>query len=86
LDKRCKIHAIASVETIQFLFTESMIITPAEDNYLTAFKQAWVDKNLFKCNKIYTGKEYFNENKRQTQDIEMLTPIKGIKGQIQEKQ
>jgi hypothetical protein len=61
-----------------------MIIIPAEDNDLTVFKQTWGDKIFWKVllgEKIYSNKEYFNCNKRKTQDIEMLPPIKGIKGQ-----
>ncbi len=83
----CKIHTMASVRLGKIPFPESMIITPAEDNDLTAFKQAWGDNIFSKVilgDKIYSDKEYFNENKRKTQDIEMLTPIKGIKGQTEE--
>ena len=83
----CKIHTMASVRTGTIPFPESMIITPAEDNDLTAFKQAWGDNIFSKVilgDKAYSDKEYFNDNKRKTQDIEMLTPIKGIKGQTQE--
>ena len=83
----CKIHTMANVRPGTIPFPESMIITPAEDNDLTAFKQAWGDNIFSKVilgDKAYSDKEYFNENKRKAQDIEMLTPIKGIKGQTQE--
>jgi len=83
----CKIHTLASVRNKTIPFPESMIITPAEDNDLTVFKQAWGDKIFSKVilgDKIYSDKEYFNSNKRKTQDIEMLTPVKGIKGQTDE--
>jgi hypothetical protein len=54
---------------------------------LTTFKQAWGD-NIFSkvilSDKIYSDKEYFNDNKRKTQNIEMHTPVKGIKGQTEE--
>ena len=83
----CKIHTMANVRPGTIPFPESMIITPAEDNDLTAFKQAWGDNIFSKVilgDKAYSDKEYFNENKRKTQDIEMLTPIKGIKGQTEE--
>ena len=83
----CKIHTLASVRDKTIPFPESMIITPAEDNDLTVFKQAWGDKIFSKVilvDKIYSDKEYFNTEKRKTQDIEMLTPIKGIKGQTDE--
>ena len=36
----CKIHTMASVRQGTIPFPKSMIITPAEDNDLTAFKQA----------------------------------------------
>lgn len=83
----CKIHTMANVRPGTIPFPESMIITPADDNDLTAFKQAWGDNIFSKVilgDKAYSDKEYFNENKRKTQDIEMLTPIKGIKGQTEE--
>lgn len=83
----CKIHTMASVRRGKIPFPESMIITPAEDNDLTAFKQAWGDNIFSKVilgDKAYSDKEYFNDDKRKTQDIEMLTPVKGIKGQALE--
>ena len=83
----CKIHALASVVPDKIPFPESMIITPAQDNDLTVFKQAWGDNIFSKVilgDKAYSDKEYFNYNKRETQDIEMLTPVKGIKGQTKE--
>lgn len=64
----CKIQTMANVRPDTIPFPESMIITSAEDN----------------SDKAYFDKEYFNENKRKTQDVEMLTPIKGIKGQTEE--
>ena len=83
----CKIHTLASLRAKTIPFPESMIITPAEDNDLTVFKQAWGDKIFSRVilgDKIYSDKEYFNSEKRKTQDMEMLTPIKGIKGQTDE--
>ncbi|MDR2691543.1 MAG: transposase, partial [Dysgonamonadaceae bacterium] len=61
-----------------------------EDNDLTVFKQNWgeriADRIIF-GDKIYSDFEYFNENKKQTQNIEIFTPVKAIKGQSeQEKQ
>ena len=83
----CKIHTLASVRQGTIPFPESIIITPAEDNDLTVFKQAWGDNIFSKVifgDKIYSDKEYFNSNKKKTQNIEMLTPVKGIKGQAEE--
>jgi hypothetical protein len=83
----CKIHTMASVRLGKIPFPESMIITPADGNDLTTFKQAWGDNIFSKVilgDKAYSDKEYFNHNKTKTQDIEILTPIKGIKGQTEE--
>lgn len=79
---RCKIHTIASVRPCTIPFPESMIITPAEDNDLTAFKQAWGNNFFSKVilgDKAYTDKEYFDNKRRKNQNIELLTPTKGIK-------
>jgi len=62
----CKIHTMASVRPGTIPFPESMIITPAEDNDLTAFKQAWGDNNFSKVilgDKAYSDKESFNDKK-----------------------
>jgi len=79
----CKIHTLACLRTGTIPFPESIMVTPAEDNDLTVFKQSWGDfiqSKVILGDKIYSDKEYFNSGKRQKQDIEMLTPIKGIKG------
>ena len=65
-------------------FPESMIITPAQDNDLNVFKQAWGDKILSRVilgDIYYSNKKHFNGYKRKTQDVQMRTPIKAIKGQ-----
>lgn len=51
---------------------------------MTVFKQNWGDaitnRNIF-GDKAYSDFEYFDDSKRQNQNLEMLTPVKGIKGQ-----
>ena len=68
----------------RILFLESLIFSGAEENDLTVFKQIWGDKisniTIFR-DKIYLDFEYFNEQKTQKRNIEMLTPVKGMKGQ-----
>ena len=85
-----KLHALAFRRKGTIPFPESIIFTSAEDNDLTIFKQnlgdAIYDRTIF-GDKIYSDFEYFNQDKKQTQNIEMLTPVKAIKGlSEQEKQ
>lgn len=85
-----KLHALAFRRKGRIPFPESIIFTPAEDNDLTVFKHIWGDaisNRVVLGDKAYSDFEYFNQHKKQTQNIEMLTPVKGIKGQSnQEKQ
>lgn len=85
-----KLHALAFRRKGTIPFPESLICTPAEDNDLTCFKQNWGDNihnRIIFGDKIYSDFEYFNEDKKQAQKIEMLTPVKAVKGQSeQEKQ
>lgn len=82
-----KLHALAFRRKGTIPFPESISFTSAEDNDLTAFKQSWgdtiCDRTIF-GDKIYSDFEYFDSRKRLNQNIEMLTPIKGIKGQSDE--
>lgn len=85
-----KLHALAFRRPKRIPFPESLIFTGAEENDLTVFKSIWgeniSDRRIF-GDKIYSDFEYFNEQKKQKQNIEMLTPVKGVKGQSeQEKQ
>ena len=83
----CKLHALTARREGTIPFPESLMITPAEDNDLTVFKQAWGNeiygKTIF-ADKIYSDFEYFNPKKKASQQIEMLTPVKAIKGQSEE--
>lgn len=85
-----KLHALAFRRKGTIPFPESITYTPAEDNDLTVFKQNWGDiiaNRMIFGDKIYSDFEYFNDNKKQSQNIQMFTPVKTIKGQHeQEKQ
>lgn len=82
-----KLHALTFRQEGKIPFPESLILTPAENNDLTVFKQAWGDtisnRKIF-ADKIYSDFEYFNDIKKQSQNIEMFTPVKAIKGQTNE--
>jgi hypothetical protein len=79
-----KLHVLAFKRTGTIPFPESLMITAAEEHDLTTFKQAWGDdisrRNIF-GDKIYVHAGYFNEEKNMRQRIQMLTPIKGVRGQ-----
>ena len=85
-----KLHALTLRREGTIPFPKSLMITPAEDNDLTVFKQArgdYVFDTVIFGDKIYADFEYFNDDKKQKQNIEMYTPVKAIKGQSeQEKQ
>lgn len=78
-----KLHALTFRQQGKIHFPESLVFTPAEDNNLTVFKQAWrdiiSDRKIF-ADKIYSDFEYFNDDKKQLQNIEMYTPVKAVKG------
>lgn len=82
-----KLHALAFRRKEKIPFPQSITFTPAQDNNLTALKKNWGDtiyERMIFINKIYSDFEYFDETKRQAQNIEMLTLIKAIKGQSDE--
>lgn len=85
-----KLHALAFRRKGTIPFPESITFTAAEDNDLTVFKQHWGDviyNRIIFGDKIYSDIEYFDENKRLNQTIQMMTPVKAVKGQSeQEKQ
>lgn len=79
-----KLHALAFKREGTIPFPECLILTPAQDNDLTVFKQAWGDKIVNRTifgDKIYSDFEYFDAKKKYSQNIDMLTPVKAIKGQ-----
>jgi hypothetical protein len=85
-----KLHAFAFRRKETIPFPESLIFTPAEDNDLTTFKLAWGDvisNKIVFGDKAYSDFNYFDDARKQKQNIEMLTPVKAIKGESeQEKQ
>ena len=85
-----KLHALTFRRKGTIPFPEFITYTPAEDNDLDVFKQNWGDiiaEKVIFGDKIYSDFDYFNEGKKQTWNIQMLTPVKAIKGQSeQEKQ
>jgi hypothetical protein len=63
------------------------MVTSAEDNDLTVFKQTWGDNicdTFIFGDKMYSDFEYFNEERKQKQHIEVFTPVKAIKGQSEQ--
>jgi len=85
-----KLHALTLRREETIPFPKSLMVTPAEDNDLTVFKQArgdYISDTVIFGDKIYANFEYFNDDKKQKRNIEMYTPVKAIKGQSeQEKQ
>jgi hypothetical protein len=84
-----KLHALAFRRKGSIPFSENLILTSAEENDLTVFKQSWgetVTNRIIFADKAYSDFHYFNETVKQQQNIEILTPVKAIKGEsIQEK-
>ncbi len=82
-----KLHALAFRRPKRIPFPESLIFTGAEENDLTAFKQIWgntISNRTIFGDKIYSDFEYFNNERKQKQNIEMLTPVKAVKGQSEQ--
>ena len=79
-----KLHTLAFRRKGTIPFPESMIVTPAQENDLTVFKQVWgenIHNRTIIGDKAYSDFEYFDGKKRQKQNIEILTPVKAIKGE-----
>lgn len=82
-----KLHALISRREGKIPFPNSLMFTPAQDNDLTVFKQAWGDyisDTVIFGDKIYSDFEYFNDDRKQKQNIEMFTPVKAVKGQSEQ--
>jgi len=77
-----KLHALGFRRYGQLPFPEQFLLTPASENDLNLFKQAWggIENRTFYGDKIYHDVDYF-ENAFKKQHSIMLTPVKGIKGQ-----
>jgi hypothetical protein len=77
-----KLHALGYRRSHQLPFPEQFLLTPASENDLNLFRQAWggIENRIFYGDKIYHDGDYF-ENAFKNQNSIMLTPVKGIKGQ-----
>jgi len=77
-----KLHALGFRRISQLPFPEEFLLTPASENDLNLFRQAWggIENRVFFGDKIYHDVAYF-ENAFETHNSIMLTPIKGVKGQ-----
>ena len=77
-----KLHTLAFHRPGRLPFPEQFHLTPASENDLNLFKQAWgeIENRIFFGDKIYHDSDYFEqaENSRNTL---MLTPVKAVKGQ-----
>lgn len=82
-----KLHALAFYQKNRIPFPESIVLTSAEENDLTVFKQNWgdtlSDRTIF-ADKIYSDFSYFNQEKTEKQNLTLYTPVKGIKGLSEE--
>jgi len=76
-----KLHALAYQHPNHLPFPESIVLTPASENDLNAYKQNWgnIDNRTFYGDKIYNDNEFFI-NAREKNNSIMLTPVKEVKG------
>ncbi|MBJ7879443.1 transposase [Gelidibacter salicanalis] len=79
-----KLHALAFRRLNSIPFPEEILISPASENDLNVFKEAWSGKTgrSFFGDKIYNNLDFFTELEQEKKSI-MMTPIKGVKGQCQ---
>ena len=77
-----KLHALAFYRPNHLPFPEQFQLTPASENDLNLFKQAWgeIKNRVFFGDKIYHDSQYFRETESSRNSL-MLTPVKAIKGQ-----
>jgi hypothetical protein len=78
-----KLHALALRRKGTIPFPESFALTAAEENDLSVFKQSWGERirdRMVFGDKIYSDTGYFNDLKLKTQNIRMLTPVRGVRG------
>lgn len=77
-----KLHALAYRRVGHLPFPEQLLVTPASENDLNVFKQAWsnIENRTFFGDKIYHNEDFFSQI-ASNQNAVMLTPVKGIKNQ-----
>jgi hypothetical protein len=79
-----KLHALAFRRKDTLPFPERIVFSSANENDLSVFKENWGDVIANQTcfgDKIYSDFAYFNQEKAAIQKIEMLTPVKAIKGE-----
>lgn len=77
-----KLHALGFRRAGKLPFPEQLLITPASENDLNVFKNAWsgiADRHFF-GDKIYSDKDFFHKLKDEKNST-MYTPVKAVKGQ-----
>ena len=79
-----KLHALAFKHPNKLPFPEQLLVTPASENDLNVFRNAWgnIEDRTFYGDKIYHNTDYFC-NLTSSKNSVMLTPIKGVKNQSQ---
>jgi len=77
-----KLHALAYRRKGHLPFPEELLVTPASENDLNVFKQAWsnIENRTFFGDKIYHNQDFFSQIETNQNSV-MLTPVKGIKNQ-----
>ena len=80
-----KLHALAFHRPRHLPFPEQFQLTPASENDLNLFRQAWseIENRTFFGDKIYHDTQYF-QDVADTRNSLMLTPVKGIKDQAED--
>ncbi len=80
-----KLHALAFRRPNHIPFPEQFQLTPASENDLNLYKQAWgdIENRTFYGDKIYHDSEYFIHNQSENNSL-MLTPVKAVKGQCEQ--
>jgi len=79
-----KLHALGFHRENLLPFPEQLLITPASENDLNVFRNAWsnIENRTFYGDKIYHDHDFF-ECLYNTHKSVMLTPVKSIKNQTQ---
>lgn len=80
-----KLHALAFNHPHHLPFPEQFQLTPASENDLNLFKQAWgeIGNRTFFGDKIYHDTEYFKDKEIAMNSL-ILKPVNGVKDQSEE--